>query len=139
MLRPLAVVLAVISLLAVCTSAGAEGTALAPGNKVTGHWQGMVRDDTGADQPYQVKVHISRSTDTGELKGRVVYPYCSGYWSFVRTNAGWQVFTEHITKDPAVKSCVPKLKVKVKRTQKGGLYVKWVYHSRTDHMLAHKV
>jgi hypothetical protein len=137
MLRPLAVVLAVVSLLAVSTSARADLT-LAPGTKVTGHWQGKVKDDSGADKAYAVRVRISKSKSTGKLRGKVTYPYCSGYWSFVRSNKGWQVFTEHITKDPAVRSCVPELKVKVKRVKAGGLYVKWVFHSRTDHMLAQR-
>jgi hypothetical protein len=139
MLRPLAVVLAVASTLAFSTPVRADAPDRAPGTKVTGHWQGMVKDDTGADSPYQVQVHIKRPPGAAALRGKVTYPFCSGYWSFVKTQDGWTVFTEHITRDPGLRTCVPKLKVKVKRTAAGGLVVRWVFHSRTDHMLAHRV
>lgn len=138
MLRPLAAVLAALTLLPTAAPAVAATPSPRAGLSVIGRWQGKVKDDSGALAPYQVTVHISRAS-SGDLKGKVHYPHCVGTWTYVRTNAGWKVFTEKIIKDPGLQTCVPRLKAKVKRTQSGGLYVKWVYHQRTDHMMAHRI
>lgn len=144
MLRPLAAATAAtaaavtLSLTMPAQASGPAAAALA-GTSVKGTWTGIVNDDTGATKPYQVTVQITRSKRSGDLKATVEYPYCSGHWTYLRTkNGSTQIFTETITRDPGIKSCVSKLRVKAKRTRAGNLYVRWIYHQRTDHMIAQR-
>ena len=111
------------------------GTAQAAGLKITGRWVGTVKQ-AGFDD-YRVRVRIFRN-DAGQLRGRVVYPnQCSGVWKFRKRENGWTKFTEVITDDPGTLTCVPRLRVKVKRVD-AKLRIVWTYDGKTSTTLAHR-
>lgn len=136
--RTSAVLLTLLALVAVgLVTAPAGAAARLAGTKVTGTWRGMVSQE-GISEDYPARVRIFRN-DAGRLRGRITYPdVCSGVWKFRVRENGWRKFTEIITDDPGEVSCVPRLRVKVKRVD-AKLRVVWTHDGTKATMLARRV